>query len=125
MAKEFKYKGKTLEELQELSLSELSDLFPASQRRKIKRGFTAEEKKFAEKIKSKDNVKTHLRTMLVLPYMVGKTIKIHNGKEFKAVVIQPEMIGHYLGEFSLTRNKSQHSAPGVGTTRSSSALSVR
>jgi len=35
------------------------------------------------------------------------------------------MIGHYFGEFSLTRKRSEHSAPGVGATRSSSALSVR
>jgi len=125
MAKEFKYKGKSLEELQAMSNSELADILPASKRRKIKRGFTSEEKKFAEKIKFKNNVKTHLRDMIILPYMVNKTIKVHNGKEYKQVIVQPEMIGHCLGEFSLTRSKSKHSAPGVGATRSSSALSVR
>ncbi len=125
MAKEFLYRGKTLDELRGLSLNQLSELLPARQRRKIKKGFSDEEKKLVAKIESKDNVKTHLRAMIVLPFMVGKTLRIHNGKEFKLVVIQPEMIGHYLGEFSLTRTRPSHSAPGVGATKSSSALSVR
>ncbi|MAG38811.1 30S ribosomal protein S19 [Candidatus Woesearchaeota archaeon] len=125
MVKEFLYKGKNLEELKNMSLKELSEIVPSKQRRKIKRGFSDEEKKLVEKIKMKDRVKTHLRTMLILPEMVGRTILIHNGKEFKQIIIQPEMIGHYFGEFSLTRKRSEHSAPGVGATRSSSALSVR
>jgi small subunit ribosomal protein S19 len=125
MAKEFQYRGKSLDELKQLSLNELSDLLPSRQRRKIKRGFSDEEKKLMEKIRSKNNVKTHLRDMLILPEMVAKTIKIHNGKSFEQVIIQPEMIGHYMGEFSLTRRRSSHSAPGVGATKSSSSVSVR
>jgi small subunit ribosomal protein S19 len=57
--------------------------------------------------------------------MIGLTIYIHNGKEFLPVIITNEMIGHYLGEFALTRKKVQHSAPGIGATRSSAALSVK
>jgi small subunit ribosomal protein S19 len=57
--------------------------------------------------------------------MVGKTIKVYSGKEFLPVVIIDEMIGHYLGEFVLTRNRVEHSAPGIGATRSSAALSVK
>merc|ERR1712126_534708 len=45
-------------------------------------------------------VKTHLRNMIVLPDMIGSIIGIHNGKTFNQVEIKPEMIGHYLGEFS-------------------------
>lgn len=125
MAKEFLYRGKTLDELKSMSLTEFSELLPSQQRRKIKKGFTDEEKKFVEKIRKKDNVKTHLRTMIILPEMVGKTVKIHNGKSFELVLLQEEMVGHYLGEFSLTRKRSAHNAPGVGATRSSSAISVR
>ena len=125
MAKEFIYRGKSIEELKQLSLSELSDLLPARQRRKIKRGFSEDEKKLLEKIAKKDNVKTHLRDMIILPAMIGKTILVHNGKDFEAVRVQEEMIGHYLGEFSLTRKRSSHSAPGVGATRSSSAATSR
>ena len=57
--------------------------------------------------------------------MVGHLIKIHNGKEFIPVGITEEMLGHFLGEFSLTRKKITHNAPGVGATRSSAAISVR
>lgn len=125
MAKEFSYRGRTLEELKSLSLNELSELLPSQQRRKIKRGFSDEEKKFIEKVQKKDNVKTHLRSLIVLPSMIGKTVKIHNGKEFQTITLQEDMIGHYLGEFAITRKRCSHNAPGVGATRSSSALSVR
>ena len=126
MAKKiFTYRGKKLEELQELSQKELAELFPARQRRKIKKGFSDEEKLFIEKATTKNNVKTQLRDMIVLPKMVGKTIRIHTGKEYTAVEIQPEMIGHYLGELSLSRKKVGHTAPGVGATKSSGSVSVR
>lgn len=123
--KEFKYRGRDLEELKKLSVNELAELFPAKQRRKIKKGFTEEEKKLREAIKNKNDVKTHVRTMLVLPEMVGKTIRVHNGKEFQPLSIQEDMVGHFLGEFVLTRKRTEHSAPGVGATKSSSNLSVR
>ena len=124
--KEFIYRGKTLEELQEMGLKELSVLFPAAARRKIKRGFTEQEKILLKNLRtSKKPVKTHCRTLLVLPEMVGKTIKVYNGKLFEDVIIHPEMIGHYLGEFSMTRKRVSHSSPGVGATRSSSNISVK
>ena len=63
--------------------------------------------------------------MIILPLMVGKTINVYNGKEFVAVRVTTEMLGHRLGEFALTRKRVQHHAPGVGATRSSQALSVR
>jgi len=63
--------------------------------------------------------------MIVLPEMVGMVIKIYNGKEFTPVTIIEEMIGHYFGEFALTRKKVEHSAPGIGATRSSASLSVK
>lgn len=122
--KEFSYRGKKLEELQAMSLKDVAALLPSRQRRKIKRGFSEEEKKFAEKIKVKNNVKTHLRQMIVLPYMVGKTIKIHTGKEFLAILIQEDMIGYYLGELALTRKRTGHSAPGVGATKAAGAAST-
>ena len=63
--------------------------------------------------------------MIILPEMIGKTIKVHSGKEFVPVIIIEEMIGHCLGEFVLTRRRVEHSAPGIGATRSSAALSVK
>ena len=123
--KEFTYRGKTLEELKKLNLQELAPLLPARSRRRIKRGFSEREKKLMADIQRKPIVETHCRNMLVLPDMVGKTIKIHNGKEFVPVLIQDEMIGHYMGEFALTRRKVQHSAPGIGATKSSANVTAR
>lgn len=124
--KEFAYRGKTLSELKSMSLNEIRELLPARQRRSLKRGLREEHKVVLKKIKIGDNnIRTHCRDMIILPEMVDAIIKIHNGKEFIAVMIQPEMMGHYLGEFVLTRKGVAHSAPGVGATKSSANLSVK
>jgi small subunit ribosomal protein S15e len=49
-----------------------------------------------------DLVKTHLRDMIVVPEMIGSVIGIYSGKEFNQVEIKPEMVGHYLAEFSIS-----------------------
>lgn len=124
--KEYTYKGKKLEELQKMSMGELANLFPSKQRRTIKRGFSPEQKLLLKKIRAnKSNIETHCRDLIILPEMVGKMIKIHNGKEFILLNIEAEMIGHLLGEFSLTRKRVGHNSPGVGATRSSSNISVK
>ena len=124
--KEFTYRGKTLAELQRLSLEEMALLLPSRQRRSIKRGFSIRQKAFLNKAKQgKRTIGTHAREMVALPQLVGMTVSIHNGREFIPIMIVPEMIGHFLGEFAHTRKKVAHSAPGVGATRSSAALSVR
>lgn len=123
MAKKFTYRGRTLEELQAMNLEEFSKLLPARQRRNMKRGLTRPEKKLLESIRANRGrdkfIRTQVRDMIVLPEMVGAKLGIHNGKDFKPVVIEDAMIGHYIGEFSQTRGKVKHSAPGIGATRSS------
>ena len=111
--KVFKFRNKTLEELKQLSMDEFAELLPSRQRRSIKRGLSDEKKKLLKKLEKKDNVKTHRRDMIVFPSMVGKTIQVHNGKGFQAVTITEEMIGHYLGEFALTRKRAVHTSMGV------------
>ena len=124
--KEFTYKGKSVDELKNMSLNELMGLMPARQRRSLKRGFTEQQKILLKEIRSNgSNIKTHCRDMIILPEMIGRTIKVHQGKEFLPVIVEPDMIGHYLGEFTLTRKKVAHSAPGIGATRSSASLSVK
>jgi small subunit ribosomal protein S19 len=123
--KAFTYKGKTIEELEKLSINDLARLLPSRQRRKIRRGLSDEEKKLVEKLKKKNNVKTQLRDMIVLPGMIGKTIRIHNGKTYEAIIIPQEAIGYYLGELVLTRKRVTHTSPGVGATKSSSNVSVK
>ena len=70
-------------------------------------------------------VKTHLRDMIIVPEMVGSVIGIYNGKVFNNVEIKPEMIGHYLGEFSITYSPVTHGKPGIGATNSSKAISLK
>jgi len=124
--KEFSYKGKSEEELKNLSLTQLAELLPAGLRRKIKRGFTDQEKILLRKIQNEEkNIETHCRDMIILPLMFGMVIKVHNGKEFVPLTVTSEMTGHVLGEFALSRKSIKHSSPGVGATKSSSALSVR
>jgi len=124
--KEFTYRGKTLEELQKLSINEFAELLPSRQRRSLKRGFTEQQKILLDNIKKgQKDIKTHCREMIILPTMVGMKIKVHTGNKFEALIIEEDMVGHRLGEFTLTRKKIQHSAPGVGATKSSAAVSVK
>jgi small subunit ribosomal protein S19 len=123
--KEFRYRGYKLEELQKMNLEQIAELLPARERRKIRRGFTPEEEKLLRKLRKKGTARTHCRDMIVLPEMVGKVVFVHNGKEFVRVEIKPEMIGHRLGEFALTRRFEKHSGPGVGATRSSKYVPLK
>ena len=116
---EFTFRGKSLEELKKLSQDEFALLVPSRQRRTLQRGISEEHKKLLHKVKIKDpNIRTHLRDMIVLPEMVGMKIAIHSGKEFTPIDILPEMMGHYFGEFVLTRKKVSHGAAGIGATKS-------
>ena len=128
MPKEFTYRGHTLEEIQGMSMDEFIRLLPSRQRRSLQRGVTPEQRVFLENIRKtkealktgeKIVVKTHARDMVILPEMAGIRILVHNGKEFVAVDVAPEMIGHYLGEFATTNKPVKHGTPGIGASRSS------
>ncbi|MBT3456246.1 30S ribosomal protein S19 [bacterium] len=54
-------------------------------------------------------IKTWSRRSMVIPDFVGLTIAVHNGRKFVSVFITENMVGHYLGEFSLTRTFRLHS----------------
>ncbi len=126
MAKEFRWHGKSEEELKTLDFKEFMNMIPAQQRRSLKKGFTEQQKILLKKIEADDkNIKTHCRNMIILPLMLGKMIKIYNGKEFVPLVITSEMLGHRFGEFSHTRKMVTHSSAGIGATRSSKAISAR
>ena len=129
---EFTYRGHTLDELQDMELDEVAELLPARQRRTITRGLGVEHEKLLEKVRNKSEeetannpVRTHLRDMPVLPSFVGLTFAVYNGQEFERVKVQPEMIGHYLGEFQLTRNSVTHGQAGIGATRSSKFVPLK
>ena len=119
--KEFTYRGRTAEELQAMSIDEFALLMPSAERRRVKRGFTHEEKSLLGKLQKRDRVKTMAREMVVLPSMFGKTILVHSGKEYVPITIVPEMVAHRLGQFAITRKPTKHSAGGVVTGRKTDA----
>jgi len=125
---EFLFRGKTLEELNQLKIREFAKFLKSRTRRNLLRQFDTVEK-FLSRIEKKKKkgklIRTHSRAMVIVPAMVGLTINVHDGKSFAPVKIVAEMLGHRLGEFALTRKKVQHSAPGIGATKSSAALSVK
>lgn len=125
--KEFTYMGLTTPELKEMSISEFAALVPSRTRRSIERGWTHGQEKLYNDIKAgkRQVFKTHERDTVVLPLMIDKTVAVHTGKEFREVTIQPEMVGHFLGEFALTRTEVKHTGPGVGATRSSKYLPLK
>ena len=125
MVKEFTYRGLSQKELESLSLDKLLQLFPARARRSLTRGINDGKRKLIEEMKAaksgilKNPINTHLRDVLILPTMVGVTLNIYSGKEFRPVTITTEMVGHYLGEYVITNKRVSHGAPGVGASRSS------
>lgn len=129
---EFTYRGYDLDELEEMDLEDVAELLPARQRRTITRGLSEEHEKVLEKARkadpeetANDPIRTHLRDMPVLPEFVGLTFAVYDGHEFGRVEVQPEMIGHYLGEFELTRSSVEHGQAGIGATRSSKFVPLK
>ena len=124
MVKQFTYRGLSQKELESLSLDKLLKLFPARARRSLTRGINDNKRKLIGEMKDaksgilKNPINTHLRDVLILPTMVGVTVNVFSGKEFRPVTITTEMIGHYLGEYVITNKRVSHGAPGVGASRS-------
>jgi len=58
---------------------------------------------------TKDPMKTWARACTIIPEFVGFTFMVHNGKMFHKVFVNEDMVGHKLGEFSLTRTFKGHS----------------
>jgi len=122
MVKEFTYHGLSKEELDNIPNEKLFKFFTARARRSLTRGINDDKRKLMEELKDKNNknpVKTHLRDVIILPYMIGKTVHVFSGKEFVPVIIAVQMVGHYLGEYVITNKRVNHGAPGVGASRSS------
>jgi small subunit ribosomal protein S15e len=127
--KKFTFRGVDLEQLLELNTDQLIDLVHCRARRRFNRGLKRKYNSLIKKLRiakkdvplgEKPNaVKTHLRDMIIVPEMIGSVVGIYNGKVFNAVEIKPEMVGHTLGEFSITYKPVKHGRPGIGATHSS------
>ncbi|KAJ8028913.1 40S ribosomal protein S15 [Holothuria leucospilota] len=133
--KKYTYRGVDLDQLLDMSNEQLMELFCARQRRRYTRGLKRKPmalmkklrkaKKEAPPMEKPEVVKTHLRDMIIAPDMVGCVIGVYNGKTFNQVEVKPDMIGHYLGEFSITYKPVKHGRPGIGATHSSRFIPLK
>ncbi|GMM31482.1 ribosomal 40S subunit protein S15 [Martiniozyma asiatica (nom. inval.)] len=123
--KAFSFKGVELEQLLEMSTEDFAKLCDARVRRRFSRGLGAKPMHLINKLRKAKLaagpnekpavVKTHLRNMIIVPEMIGSVVGIYNGKVFNIVELKPEMVGRYLGEFSITYNPVQHGKASAGS----------
>ena len=114
------FRGKNTEELKSIDTREFAKLVKSRARRTILRNYDVIEAfvaKCERNIIKNKPIKTHDRTLVIVPKMVGKTIGVYNGKEFIKVVVIEEMLGHRLGEFSMTRKIAKHTSIGGGAKK--------
>merc|ERR1711874_807790 len=121
--RKFTYRGVDLDQLLDFSPEQLMELFCCRARRRYSRGLTRKPmtlvkrlrkaKKEAPPMEKPEVVKTHLRNMIIIPEMIGSIVGVYNGKTFNQIEIKPEMIGHYLGEFSIPYKPVKHGRPGI------------
>jgi len=129
----FFYRGHEVPTLLDLSHAELMKLMTARARRRFARGHVPmnlirrlrKAKKDAPEGDKPKTVKTHLRNMIIVPEMVASIVGVYNGQSFTQVEIKPDMIGHYLGEFSISYKPVKHGRPGVGATNSSRFIPLK
>lgn len=80
--------------------------------RSLKKGPYIDEKLLekVKRLKAGDRIvlKTWARDATITPEMIGFTFGVHNGKEFISVLVQEDMVGHKLGEFSPTTKFGRH-----------------
>nr|XP_010936337.1 40S ribosomal protein S15 [Elaeis guineensis] len=133
--RKFSYRGVDLDALLDMSTDELVKLFPARARRRFQRGLKRKPMALIKKLRKAkkeappgekpEPVRTHLRNMIIVPEMIGSIVGVYNGKTFNQVEIKPEMIGHYLAEFSISYKPVKHGRPGIGATHSSRFIPLK
>ena len=126
MAK-FEMRGKELEEIKGMGLDDFRKIITSRERRSLRRGLTEDQKKLLMKIRKNPGKfhRTKSREMVITPGMLGVKMGVYNGKEYVTIEMKPEMLGHRLGEFAMTRKQIKHSAPGFGATRSSKFVPLK
>eukprot|EP00286_Rhodomonas_abbreviata_P006866 CAMPEP_0181327512 /NCGR_PEP_ID=MMETSP1101-20121128/22148_1 /TAXON_ID=46948 /ORGANISM="Rhodomonas abbreviata, Strain Caron Lab Isolate" /LENGTH=150 /DNA_ID=CAMNT_0023436191 /DNA_START=12 /DNA_END=464 /DNA_ORIENTATION=+ len=133
--RKFTYRGVELSALLDLTNDELMAMLKSRPRRRFKRGLRRKEMAFIKRLRKNKKaappgerphfVLTHLRNMVIVPEMIGSIVGVYNGKVFNGIEIKPEMIGHFLGEFSPSYRAVRHGRPGAGATTSSRFIPLR
>jgi len=109
------FRGKNVADLKDMDTREFAKLVKSRARRTLLRNYDVVEafvKKCDVRDAKKKLIKTHDRALVIVPGMLGRTIGVHNGKEFVKVVVVEEMLGHRLGEFAMTRKIAKHTSIG-------------
>ena len=130
MPRIYNFRGKSGEELKNLTREQYMVLVTSRQRRAMKRMSLNYRELLAKIEKAKKSnsgkpIKTQVREAVILPEWIGSRFAVHTGKEYKDIVITEEMLGHRLGEYAFTTKRVQHSAPGIRATRGSKFLAVK
>ena len=129
ITKEQTFRGKKIQELTALSVADFAKLCTSRARRTLIK--TGVDKKILKKVEAQKKnakakaIRTHRRDLVVVPEMVGSRFAVYKGKEYENVDIDIKMLGHYLGEFALTRKRLRHGKAGIGATKSSTAVTAR
>ena len=118
-----------------MNTAEVVALFKSGQRRRFKHGMHPKYDRLIKKLKmavknapygeKPKGVKTHLRNAIIMPEMVGSVAEVYSGKLWTQCEIKAEMIGQYLGEFSMTYKPIKHGKVGHGATRGSKFTALR
>ena len=112
--------GIDLDQLLDMNNEQLVELFVCSIRRKFSRGLKRKPMvliKSCGRIRKRlppmkpEVVEIHLKKMVIVPEMIGSIVGFHNGKVFTQVEVKSEMIGHYLGEFSISSKQQKRTNP--------------
>ena len=133
MPKVDKYRGKMKDELSAMKLADVLPMLTSRARRTMTRAASKSinVKKLMKKvneIKAKNPakvIKTQVREAVIIPEWLGLTFAVHNGKEFKNVIISVDKLGYRLGDFAHTTGRVLHSGPGVGATRGSKFIPLK
>ena len=134
MPKVDKYRGKTADEIAGVSANDFLPMLTSRARRALSRAMSNKSvvvKKLMKKaaaIKAKNPakmIKTQVREAVIIPEWLGLTFGVHNGKEWKTVVISIDKLGYRLGDFAHTTGRVLHSGPGVGATRGSKFIPLK
>merc|ERR1712007_29107 len=135
--RKYTYRGVDLDQLLAIKSENLIELLGCRARRHFNRGIKRREENFLKRLRKAKKamtgevgekpacVKTHVRNVVIIPEMVGSVVGIYNGKVFNQVEIKPEMIGYYIGEFSMSYKPVRHGRPGIGATHSSRFIPLK
>ncbi len=136
-----KYRGSARKELETTTIEQALPMLTSRARRALKRamdGRNLDYRKLMRKVTAiqakpaivkpgaqPKAIRTQVRAAVILPSWVGLTFGVHNGKEFKPVLITPDKIGARLGDFAHSTGRVLHSGPGIGATRGSKFIPLK